>query len=108
MKKAIITMILIFNVVVLFSQLKTAKLISTFDDKDKHYIDTVYCREKYETTFILSPQADDATFDRQIQSVSDLISKYGGNVLLENRMGVRRLAYQIKKFTQGFYTYIVF
>jgi len=62
----------------------------------------------YETTFILSPQADDAAFDRQIKAVSDLISRYKGKVLEEDRWGVRRLAYAIKKFTQGYYTRIVF
>jgi small subunit ribosomal protein S6 len=62
----------------------------------------------YETTFILSPQADDATLDRQIRSVADLITRYQGKVLHEDRWGIRRLAYPIKKFTQGFYTRIVF
>jgi type IV secretory pathway VirB9-like protein len=37
----------------LYGQLKTAKMVCTFDDKDRSFIDTVYCREKYETTFIL-------------------------------------------------------
>jgi small subunit ribosomal protein S6 len=62
----------------------------------------------YETTFILSPQADDAAFDRQIKAISDLINRYNGKVLEEDRWGVRRLAYAIKKFTQGYYTRIVF
>jgi small subunit ribosomal protein S6 len=62
----------------------------------------------YETTFILSPQADDAAFDRQIKSVSDLIHRYNGKVLDEDRWGIRRLAYPIKKFTQGFYARMVF
>jgi small subunit ribosomal protein S6 len=62
----------------------------------------------YETTFILSPQADDAAFDRQIKAVSELITRYNGKVLEEDRWGIRRLAYAIKKFTQGYYTRIVF
>ena len=62
----------------------------------------------YETTFILSPQADDAAFDRQIKSVSELITRYQGNVLHEDRWGIRRLAYPIRKFTQGYYTRMVF
>jgi small subunit ribosomal protein S6 len=62
----------------------------------------------YETTFILSPQADDAAFDRQIKAVSELINRYNGKILEEDRWGVRRLAYAIKKFTQGYYTRIVF
>jgi len=62
----------------------------------------------YETTFILSPQADDAAFDRQIKSVTDLITRYEGKVLAEDRWGVRRLSYPIKKFTQGYYTRLVY
>ena len=62
----------------------------------------------YESTFILSPQADDATFDRQIKAVTDLIERNNGRTIQENRWGVRRLAYPIKKFTQGFYTRLIF
>jgi len=62
----------------------------------------------YETTFILSPQADDATFDRQIKAVSDVIHRYDGKVFREYRWGIRRLAYPIKRFTQGFYTRVIF
>lgn len=62
----------------------------------------------YETTFILSPQADDAAFDRQIKSVAELITRHDGRILSEERMGIRRLAYPIKKFTQGYYARIIF
>ncbi|SYZ74593.1 30S ribosomal protein S6 [Candidatus Zixiibacteriota bacterium] len=62
----------------------------------------------YETTFILSPQADEATFDRQIKAVSDVIHRYDGKVVRESRWGIRRLAYPIKRFTQGFYTRLIF
>ena len=62
----------------------------------------------YETTFILSPQADDAAFDRQIKAVNDVISRYQGKVIREIRWGIRRMAYPIKRFNQGFYTRIIF
>jgi small subunit ribosomal protein S6 len=62
----------------------------------------------YETTFILSPQADDAAFERQIQAVSDLITRFKGKVREEDRWGIRRMAYAIKKYNQGYYTRIVF
>jgi small subunit ribosomal protein S6 len=62
----------------------------------------------YETTFILSPQADDAAFDRQIKAVNDVINRYQGKVLREIRWGVRRMAYTIGRFNQGFYTRIIF
>jgi len=62
----------------------------------------------YETTFILSPQADDAAFDRQIKSVTDLIEKHEGKILEEDRWGIRRLSYPIRKYTQGYYTRCIF
>jgi len=62
----------------------------------------------YETTFILSPQADDAAFDRQINAISNLISKHNGKLIHEDRWGIRRLAFPIHKFTQGFYTRLLF
>jgi small subunit ribosomal protein S6 len=62
----------------------------------------------YETTFIVNPQADDVSIDRQVKSITDLISSNGGKVLREDRMGTRRLAYDIEGLTQGYYTSIVF
>jgi small subunit ribosomal protein S6 len=62
----------------------------------------------YESTFILSPQADEAAFDRQIKAVSDVIHRYEGKIIRESRWGIRRLAYPIKRFTQGYYTRLVF
>ena len=57
----------------------------------------------YETTFIVNPQTDDATIDQHVAAVSDLITGHGGNMLHEDRMGTRRLAYPINKLTQGYY-----
>ncbi len=62
----------------------------------------------YETTFILGPQADEATFDRQVKAVSDLISNHRGIIHKEERIGIRRLAYPIKKYTQGYYTRFIY
>ncbi len=62
----------------------------------------------YETTFILGPQADEATFDRQINAVSEVIKRYNGKIFEEDRVGIRRLAYPIKKYTQGYYARMIF
>ena len=62
----------------------------------------------YDTTFIVNPQTDDATIDREVQSVSDLITNNGGKIIHEDRFGTRRLAYPIKKLTQGYYTTVIF
>ncbi|HUV30769.1 MAG TPA: 30S ribosomal protein S6 [Acidobacteriota bacterium] len=62
----------------------------------------------YETTFIINPQVDDATIDRQVKAVLDIITGNGGTILRQNRMGTRRLAYEIKGLTQGYYADVVF
>jgi len=62
----------------------------------------------YDTTFIVNPQIDDATIDREVQSVSDLISNNGGKIIHQARIGTRRLAYPINKLTQGYYTTGIF
>ena len=63
---------------------------------------------RYETTFVVSPQADDATIDRQVTAVVDLIKNDGGQILRENRIGTRRLAFPIAGLVQGYYTSIIF
>jgi small subunit ribosomal protein S6 len=63
---------------------------------------------RYETTFVVSPQADDATIDRQVTAILDIIKSDGGQILRENRMGTRRLAYEVAGLTQGYYTSIIF
>jgi len=62
----------------------------------------------YETTFIVNPQSDDASIDRQVKAVSDLIIAGGGKIEFEDRIGTRRLAYEIKGLTQGYYANFIF
>jgi small subunit ribosomal protein S6 len=62
----------------------------------------------YETTFIVNPQSDDASIDRQVTGVSTLITTNGGRIVRENRMGTRRLAYPIAGLTQGYYANFIF
>lgn len=62
----------------------------------------------YETTFIVNPQNDDATIDRQVTGVSTLITNNGGKIVRENRMGTRRLAFPLAGLTQGYYASFIF
>lgn len=57
----------------------------------------------YETTFVINPQTDDATIDKYVKDVQNIITSTNGNILHENHMGTRRLAYEIKGLTQGYY-----
>jgi len=62
----------------------------------------------YETAFIVNPQSDDATIDRQVAAVTDIIKNNGGEIVREDRLGTRRMAYEIEGLTQGFYASILF
>ncbi len=57
----------------------------------------------YETTFIINPQSDDATIEKHVSDVKEMILKTDGKIISENHMGTRRLAYEIDKLTQGYY-----
>lgn len=62
----------------------------------------------YETTFIINPQTDDATIDNHIKQVADLITSSKGDIIHQENMGTRRLAYEIKGLSQGFYANFVY
>lgn len=62
----------------------------------------------YETGLILDPQLDEAGFDGEIKKVTDIIESNSGTIEKVDRWGIRRLAYQIKKRSQGFYTFIYY
>lgn len=62
----------------------------------------------YETTFIVNPQTDDASIDRQVQTVTELITNHGGKIVREDRMGTRRMMFPIEGLVQGYYASIIF
>ncbi len=62
----------------------------------------------YETTFLINPQTDDVTIERQVNDVIDLIKSNGGKLIHEDRMGTRRLAYAIQGLNQAYYTSLLF
>ena len=63
---------------------------------------------KYETIFILDPGLDDATWDKEVKKVEELIENHKGKVLQTERWGMRRLSYRIRKKTEGYYVFILF
>lgn len=59
---------------------------------------------KYETMFILVPEQDDETYTAQVEKFKGIIEAEGGEVTNVNRMGRRKLAYEVKKkFREGYY-----
>ena len=57
---------------------------------------------KYEVVFISRPMEEEAT-NAVIEKFSNLIVANGGTIDKEDRWGKKRLAYEIKDCTDGFY-----
>jgi small subunit ribosomal protein S6 len=62
----------------------------------------------YETTIVLSPQADDATIGREVDKVSQTVAAAEGQMVTTQRWGVKRLAYPIQKHNQACYVHLVY
>lgn len=58
---------------------------------------------EYETLYILAPELNDEDQRREIASVDEVIVKNGGGILKSDVWGRRKLAYAIKKRTDGVY-----
>jgi small subunit ribosomal protein S6 len=61
----------------------------------------------YETMFILKPTLTDEEKEKNLQNMQELIAKEGGEVVAIDKIGIRELAYPIKKFERGDY-YIIY
>jgi small subunit ribosomal protein S6 len=57
----------------------------------------------YELTVVLDPTLGEEGVGRQIERIKAVIAGQGGQVLKEDRWGMRSLAYRLSKQTQGFY-----
>ncbi len=62
---------------------------------------------KYEVMVIVKPAEEEAT-NAVIEKIEALIARVGGTVEKVDRWGKRRLAYAVKKFTDGFYVLVNF
>lgn len=62
----------------------------------------------YDSTFILNPQLEEGGLETRIREAAELITSHGGKIVKENRIGMRRMAYEIQKVTQGYYVSLVF
>jgi small subunit ribosomal protein S6 len=63
---------------------------------------------EYETVFLLHPSLEEKDVEAEIQAVCDLITSTGGKIEDVERWGRRRLAYEIQKVHDGFYTLVRF
>ena len=58
---------------------------------------------RYETVFIIRPNAGEEEINRVINYVTEIITSEGGTVIETNRWGLKKLAYLIKKESMGYY-----
>jgi small subunit ribosomal protein S6 len=57
----------------------------------------------YETLYIISPELGDEDYKAVVDKHKNLIEKEKGVIVKLEEWGKRKLAYQLKKFDQGFY-----
>jgi small subunit ribosomal protein S6 len=57
----------------------------------------------YEVMFILRPDVEDEEADKLIESLSTTVKTGGGLVKTAEKLGRRKLAYQVRKFNDGNY-----
>ncbi len=62
----------------------------------------------YEALFIVSPEVDDDNIQAIARETESLIVKGGGAIVRSEVWGRRKLAYKVKKFTEGIYILIRF
>jgi len=58
---------------------------------------------RYEVMLILPPDADEAVVGRVTDRVAQVIGDRGGEVSSIDRWGKRRMSYQIRKQSEGYY-----
>ena len=63
---------------------------------------------KYELAVIVKPTLEEETLKAEFESVQEIITKFGGTIEKVDDWGKRKLAYEIKKFNEGFYNFITF
>jgi small subunit ribosomal protein S6 len=60
----------------------------------------------YETTYILRPTLGEEQLTEIIDRTNAIITNDGGAVICLDHWGIKRLAYEINKETQGYYIYL--
>ena len=62
----------------------------------------------YESMFIVEPQVEEESFEAIVSKFENLVNTNGGEVVKTDRLGKRRLAYEINDRTEGSYVDMYF
>lgn len=63
---------------------------------------------QYELALVVNAKVEDDVKNATVDAVKDLITKFGGNITNVEDAGKKRLAYEIQKMKEGYYTFIQF
>ena len=63
---------------------------------------------KYELAIVLKPNLDEETHKADVERIHGLITRFGGTIEKVDDWGKRRLAYEIDKQTEGFFSFVTF
>jgi small subunit ribosomal protein S6 len=61
---------------------------------------------KYEVMLVLSPDADDGVVNGAVDRIGRVVQEQGGSVAKVDKWGKRRLAYEIRRQSEGFYVVV--
>jgi len=61
---------------------------------------------EYELVYIVQPDLDEATLTSVVECVDELVKNNNGEVVKTDHWGNRKLAYPIRKLTDGYYVYM--
>lgn len=59
---------------------------------------------QYETIFIASPTLTEEQVDDLVRQFEGIIAEQGGELLKTDKWGRKKLAYEVDKFSEGYYT----
>ena len=59
---------------------------------------------RYETIFIASPTLTEEQADELVKFFEGIIAEQGGELIKTDKWGRRKLAYEVQKFSEGYYT----
>lgn len=63
---------------------------------------------KYEMALVLNPSLDEEAKTADVTKIQELITRFGGTIEKVDDWGKRRLAYEIKKVNEGFFSFTTF
>lgn len=60
--------------------------------------------KNYELLTVFKPNLDADEVDKILAKISENVNEFGGKIISIEKMGRRKLAYEIQKFRDGFFT----